>query len=237
MWRGWIRKAPWGCELLRSGSQLASCGTCPACPGWQSGLKLLPGFGHTPTRLCGPKEPDLPTAFQQPLTESAGSRTRCPQQRKGHREGNGFWLLMAGLKHPLSTGTSLLPFLVLLSVPLWMKEQTEKSHSRGDTKLWLISHSPWRSLCSHSPVYQAVQKQTAWIIMSLSWWMFTNCSEIFSSRCCKRTKCIETQTWALTLYLPWDEGWNRDCEKWGLFLPGLRCHLEPVKDTCSEKCR
>lgn len=55
-------------------------------------------------------------------------------------------------------------------VPL--DERTDrKSRSRGQrkTKLWLISHSPWRSrMCSHSPDHRAVQKQTAWIIVSLS---------------------------------------------------------------------
>lgn len=39
--------------------------------------------------------------------------------------------------------------------------------------------------------------------MSLSWRTFADSSEIFSSRCCKRTKCVETQTPALTRYLPW----------------------------------
>lgn len=138
---------------------------------------------------------------------------------------------MLGLKHLLSPGSSLLPFLLLLSVPLWRKEQAEKSHSRGQrkAKLWLISPSPWRSgVCCHSPAHQAVHEQTAWMIMSLGSGMLTNFSEIFSSRCCKRTKCIETQTRALTLHLPGGEGWNRHCEKRrekGIFIARFEVEL------------
>lgn len=76
---GWIRKALWGCELLCSGFQLASCGTCPACQGWQSGLKLLPGFGHTPNRLCSPKEPGLSSALQQALPGVSWSQDTVPR--------------------------------------------------------------------------------------------------------------------------------------------------------------